>query len=173
MFTPTLPFLRWPLWQHLAVAALVLAGVGGAAWWGAQHARAAHFGQLAELDTTQRLLQGLQASRAALPKGNFSQQLPPASTADDVARDIARFAESGRVRIQSLSVQPQTATPRELGRVQFNISATAEYSALKAWLAELLGRYPSLAVLTLSMRSAPNDGARLSSGVSLVLWVKD
>jgi hypothetical protein len=173
MLTPTLPFPRWPLWQHLTVAALVLAAVAGAAWWGAQHAQAAYFSQLTQLDTAQRLLHDLRARHATLPKGDFSHHLPRASTADDVARDLARFAESGRVQIQSLTLQPQAATPREWGKVQFNISASADYVALKAWLAELLGRYPALAVLTLSMRSAANDGARLTSNVSLVLWVKD
>lgn len=173
MLTPTLPFPRWPLWQHLAAAALVLAAVGGAAGWAAQRAQVGYFGQAAELGSAQRLLQGLQARHAALPRGDFSQHLPPAATADEVARDIARFAESGRVQIQSLALQGQAPTPRELGKVQFNVSATAEYAALKGWLADLLGRYPSLAVVTLSMRSTPSDGARLSSKLSLVLLVKD
>jgi|CXWL01.1.fsa_nt_gi hypothetical protein len=173
MLNLTTPWPRWPWWQHalaaaLAVVALTVVGMGVLRQFAASAQTQHH-----ALDTAQRLLKDLQARQAALPSGNFTQQLPPASTADYVARDLARFAEAGRVQIQSLTLQPQPATPRELGKVQFNINATADYVALKAWLAELLGRYPALAVTTLTLRSVANDGARLTSQVSLVLWVKD
>ncbi len=170
------PWRRWPWGQHAVAATLALLALAAACFWLTHYLAASEQAQQAQqvqLVSAQRLLNDLQGRRAALPKGDFSQHLPQASTADDVARDIARFAESGRVQIQSLSVQPQAATPREWGKVQFNVSATADYSTIKAWLADLLGRYPSLAVATLSIRSAPNDGARLTSSVALVLWVKD
>ncbi len=167
------PWRRWPSGQHAVAAALALLALAAGCFGLTRYLAASAQAQQVQLDLAQRLLKDLQGRRAALPKGDFSQHLPQASAADDVARDIARFAESGRVQIQSLSVQPQAATPREWGKVQFNISAIADYSTTKAWLADLLGRYPSLAVATLSMRSAPNDGARLTSSVALVLWVKD
>ncbi len=167
------PWRRWPWGQHTVAATLALLALAAACFGLTHYLAASEQAQQVQLDLAQRLLKDLQGRRAALSKGDFSQHLPQASTADDVARDIARFAESGRVHIQSLSVQPQAATPREWGKVQFNISATADYSTIKAWLADLLGRYPALAVITLSMRSAPNDGARLTSSVALVLWVRD
>lgn len=173
MLNPTTPWRRWPWWQHTLAAALALATLAAAGLELLRHVTASAQTQHNALDSAQRLLRDLQARQAALPAGNFTQHLPPASSADDVARDLARFAEVGRVQVQSLTLQPQPATPRELGKVQFNVSASADYVALKAWLAELLGRYPALAVLTLTLRSAPNDGARLTSQVSLVLWVKD
>lgn len=173
MMNLALPFRRRPFRQHIVVAILVLAGVGAASWATLQGLQTNERVQHGELDTAQRSLRDWQARQAAQPAGNFSQQLPASTVSDEVSRDIARFAESGRVQIQSLALQAQASTPRDVGKLQYNVAALGDYAATKAWLAALLARYPSLAVSALSLRVAPNDAARLTSSVTLVLYVKD
>jgi Type II secretion system (T2SS), protein M subtype b len=167
------PWRHWPRWQHVVAAALALAALGVACLGAVRYAGASQQAQRDALEAAQRMLADLQGRRAALAVGDLSQHFAASASADDVARDIARFAESGRVQVQSLTVQAQAPTAREAGKVQFNVSAAAEYVPLKAWLAELTGRYPSLAVSTLSMRPVANEGARLTSSVSLILFIKD
>lgn len=119
------------------------------------------------------MVKALQARQASQADADFSKQLPSSAAADEVSRDIARFAESNRVQIQSLALQAHAPTTRELGRIQYTVSAVADYPALKAWLAELLSRYPSLGLSALTLRAAPNEPTRLGSSVSLLLYVKD
>lgn len=126
-----------------------------------------------ELEVAQRQIVELRAQLTNRAATDFSVQLPTAATTDEVNRDIARFAESERVHIQSLAVQVQAPTARDVGRIQYSISAVADYPSLKNWLAALLGRYPTLALSTLSLRAAPNEATRLAASVTLLLYVKD
>jgi hypothetical protein len=77
------------------------------------------------------------------------------------------------VKVLSMAIDSQAATSSELGRVQFNVSAQADYTNTKAWLAELLGRYPSLGIQSLAIRVHPTDPVRQEARVVLVLYVKD
>lgn len=173
MFRLPLPFHRWPLWRHGMAAALALAVLAAASWPVARSLESRHQDRLAELASAQRMVKEMRARQVMHASGDFSKQLPAAAVADEVSRDIARFAESNRVQIQSLALQAHPPTTRELGKVQYTVSAVADYPALKAWLAELLSRYPSLGLSALSLRAAPNEPTRLGSNVALLLYVKD
>lgn len=173
MFRLPLPFHRWPLWQHGVVTSLILAVLGVASWSALRGLQLSHKAVAADLAGEQRLFQAMRDRQTTQAGGDFSKQLPPAAAADEVSRDIARFAESNRVQIQSLALQAHAPTTRELGRIQYTVSAVADYPALKAWLAELLSRYPSLGLSALTLRAAPNEPTRLGSSVSLLLYVKD
>ena len=61
----------------------------------------------------------------------------------------------------------------ELGAVRFDIAAKANYGAAKAWLADALGRYPSIGIQTLMLQPAPAEPARQEVRVVLALFVKD
>jgi len=168
-----LPFRRIPLWQHLALVTLVLSGVSAASWGTLQHLSASVGARRLELEVAQRQILDLRAQQTTRAATDFSVQLPTAATADEVNRDIARFAESSRVQVQSLAAQVQAPTARDVGRIQYSMSAVADYPALKTWLSALLGRYPTLALSTLSLRAAPNEATRLTASVTLLLYVKD
>lgn len=50
---------------------------------------------------------------------------------------------------------------------------TADYRAMRAWLAELLGRYPTLGIQNMTVRAQPNDQVRQETRVTLVFFVKN
>jgi HAMP domain-containing protein len=169
------PFSRWPLLVHFACAAGVVALAVLAAWAGvlrAQQRTVALRQQVAaqELVQQQRAT-ALQAATTALP--DFTHSLPERTVADDVLRDMGRHAASQGVSLGAIAVSHQEPSLRELGKVQFTVTANAQYPKAKAWLAELLARYPSLAVQTLSVRAgSAADVARQEWQTVLTLYVK-
>ncbi len=166
-----IPFQRWSLRTHCLLAGLLVAVVclGGWQWLHKEHAA------LLELENEHA---NLKAQLSAVPApavatANFAQTLPAAARADDVSRDVAQFANTFGVRVVSMAIDTQAATTTELGRVNFNISAQADYKGAKAWLAELLGRYSSLGIQSLAIRANPSDTTRQDVRVAMVLYVKD
>jgi hypothetical protein len=105
--------------------------------------------------------------------GNFLKTLPLASSADEVVRDMGRQAQALKIQMASLSIAVADPAPGLIRKVQFNLTASGDYAAMKNWLAEMLGRYPSLAVQTLSLRGLPNDTLRQEIQLALVLFVRD
>ncbi|WP_342617564.1 hypothetical protein [Rhodoferax sp. GW822-FHT02A01] len=106
-------------------------------------------------------------------KPAFADTLPSLNRTDDVVRDIGRSAQEAGVQITALGIEPRAATPTQIGAVIFNVAATASYKASKDWLSQLLGRYHSLAVNTLSLQAMPTDPSRQDVHVTLVWYVKD
>jgi hypothetical protein len=173
MFFLRIPFHRWPLHQHALLAGML---VGAGAMVGGWHVQRTAAG-LATVQQEGRLVQGqLAAAQAASPQAAAPADMPPLpsiSRADEVARDVGRFAKPLGVQITSLTVSPHASTSTELAKVQFNVAAQADYKTGKAWLAQLLARYPTLVVQSLSMRALANDAPGQELRLSLVLWVND
>jgi hypothetical protein len=168
-----LPFQRWPLRHHLLLAILAVAAVGlGLQWWLAKTQSSLDKHRL-DLLALQGQMGGQQAGTQPTARVDFTHHLPSLSRSHEVVNDISRFAQSEGVLITSMAVSPQAASVVDLGKVNFDLSATAEYKAAKAWLAELLGRYPSLGIQSMSMRAQASDPAKLEVRLSLVLFVKD
>lgn len=155
------------------MACLIVLGVGATGVWWLERAR----GALIVLQRERQAVQGqLDAPLRVGPrfvKQDFTQSLPIAARSEDVARDIGQFAQRLNVQITSLTLDSQAANSRELGRVQFNLAGQARYKDTKVWLAELLDRYPSLALQSLSLRAQANDPVRQDVRLTLVLIVKD
>ena len=167
------PLSRWPLRYHaiLSVVAVALIAVL-AALCGHQIAKQGRRVADERLQL-QAELTALRSNARTNPEPDFAQGLPSAHRSDDVVRDIGRFAQDAGVQISSLNVSTMIATPIQLGRVQFNISANAPYKATKAWLSDLLARYPSLAVGTLSLQAQPNDRSLQDVHLLLVWYFQD
>jgi len=168
-----LPFQRWPLHHHALMACLIVFGLAAAEWWCLDRFQTA----LTVLQHKRQSVQGqLDAALRAGPlsvKQDFTQSLPTAARSEDLARDIGQFAQALKVQITSLTLDPRTASTSELGRVQFNLTGQGQYKDTKAWLAELMDRYPSLVLQSLSLRAQANDPARQDVRLTLVLIVKD
>lgn len=168
-----IPLRRWPWHYHLVPAAVLLLGCALAGGWALQRASL----RLADLQSAhaavQQQLHALQNRPPDTAPADFTQSLPSAAHADEVARDIGRFAQSAGVQISSLTVEARPAGATELGRVHFNVAAQAPYRASKDWLAELLARYASLGVQSLSLQALPNDAARQDIRVTLVWFVRE
>lgn len=172
MYFWRLPFQRWRIHHHGLVAVLtlvLLATVGG---WYLQRSQSSLTALQAETESVQSQLNKTKAAQPPL-QTNFSQTLPSVTASDEVARDISRFAQTLGVQMMSLSVERRLASGTELGKVQFNVVAQAEYRAGKAWLSELLSRYPSLSIQSLSLRVQANDALRQDVRATFVMFVKD
>ncbi len=169
------PFRRWPFAVHalLALACVLLVGaVGYGLNKQAKNRWLASENTLKALQSEARLADA-RAAQAAAPSIDFTDGLPSRSTVDDVVRDIGRFAQSQALGLGALTIAHQTPTARELGRVQLTLSAVGEYAKTKAFMAELLARYPSLAVQSLTVRAGATDSAAQEWQWLLVLYTKD
>lgn len=168
-----LPLNRWPLATHVLLAVLIVGVVAAAARFSVHRADAVLATRDTEVRGLQSQLDGLRRTPTSAPAPDFSQTLPASSRADDVVRDIGRFAQANAVVVTSIGVEPRAASSTELGKVTFSIAATADYRTTKAMMAELLARYPTLGMQSLSMRPLPNDPTRLDVRLVLVLVTRD
>jgi len=167
------PLSRWPLRFHVAAACLAVAAAAGVAGLLMYAAAEKSRQQRAELRALENRLQILVQDEKKRSAGNFLQTLPLASSADEVVRDMGRHAQALKIQVASLSIAVTDPSPGLVRKVQFNLTASGDYTSMKSWLAEMLGRYPSLGVQTLSLRGLPNDALRQEIQLALVLFVKD
>jgi hypothetical protein len=156
------------------VVALLLAvwGVGYGVLKNARHELAKANSHLDTLQAQARLVSSAAAAKSMEAPPDFTQSLPSREAADAVVRDMGRNAQNLGLTLGALTVVHQAPSPRELGKVQLTLTANGEYAKAKAWLAELLARYPSLAVQTLSARAAA-EATRHEWQLVLALYVKD
>lgn len=168
-----LPFQRWPWHYHAWVAGFVVVSFAAGAWWWLHVSEASVVALQSELQAAQNQLEVAQRTARVGASSNYTQALPSAARADDVARDISRYAQAHGVQVVSVSLETRAATASEIAKVQFNLVAQADYRAAKMWLTELLGRYPSLGVQSLSLRALPNEAARQDVRLVLVFFAKD
>ena len=168
-----LPVNRWPLAYHVLLGGFVVCAAAAAARFGVHRADTVLANRDTELRTLQSQLDGLRRSPASTGPQDFSQTLPASSRADDVVRDIGRFAQAHAMAVTSIGIEPRVATTAELGKVTFNIAAITDYRATKAMTAELLARYPTLGMQSLALRPLPNDQTRLDVRLVLVMVTRD
>ena len=159
--------------HHLLLGVFAVCVFAAAARFGLHRADAELAKQYAELRTLQSQLDGLRRIPSSTAPQDFSQTLPASSRTDDVVRDIGRFAQTHAVVVTSIVIESHAATTTELGKVTFNIAATADYPATKAMMGELLARYPALGMQSLYLRPLPNDKTRLDGRLVLVLVTRD
>jgi hypothetical protein len=169
----TIPLRRWPLRFHVAAACLAVMAMAGVAAVVVYASAESSKRQRAELRALETRLQILVQDEKKRSAGNFLQTLPLASSADEVVRDMGRHAQTLKIQVASLSITATEPSPGLIRKVQFNLTASGDYTSMKNWLAEMLGRYPSLGVQTLSLRGLPNDALRQEIQLSMVLFVRD
>lgn len=168
-----LPVNRWPLAYHLLLGGFVVCAAAAAARFGVHRADTLLAKQDTELRTLQSELDGMRRSPTIAGPQDFRQTLPASSRADDVVRDVGRFAQAHAVAVTSIGIEPRAATTADLGKVTFNIAAIADYRTTKAMTAELLARYPTLGMQSLALRPLPNDQTRLDVRLVLALVTRD
>ena len=168
-----LPFHRWPLATLVFLGVLLACAVAAVARFGLNRADAVLTARASELHTLQTQLNGVRRSVPNAPTPDFIQTLPLASRPDDVVRDIGRFALAHALTVTSIGVEAHTATSTEHAKVGFNIVAGADYRTTKALLAELLGRYPTLAMQSLALQPQASDATRLDVRLVVTLLTRD
>lgn len=167
------PFQRWPLRHHILTASIAVTVLALGGWWLTHTTASLSDTRNAQLQSLQTQLVAVREGNPDPPTGDFTQSLPLFSRSDDVVHELSRQAQVLGVQIASLSIAATEPNTRDIRKVQLNLTVSAEYRGIKAWLAEMLGRYPSLGIQSLSMRSLPNDPLRQEAQLSLVLFVKD
>lgn len=168
-----IPLSLWSLHRHITVASalvvvLTLAVLALGRWQASQQqALQSHTAAL------QQELQQLQQQRGALTPPDLFSILPAASRSDDITRDIVRFAQTHGVQISTVGIEARKASETQWPQHLFQVSAQCAYPACKAWLAELLDRYPSLTVQSLSILSNPQSPVLLELRTSLAWFVRN
>jgi hypothetical protein len=155
------------------LAALCVLAGGLAAWELRAHLTNRLHHQRIELAALEQQLLVLQSKPAVVPPESFTTSLPPGRSSDDLVKFLSTQAKNLNVQVNALSVQRSSATPTELGRVQFQVSLTGTYGAVKSLFANMLGRYPSLGIQTLSWRAKPQQVGSSEAEVFLVWYVRD
>lgn len=168
-----LPFARWPLQQHVLLALLLVMVAATAGWWAVRRAADLNVIALQSKHAATKTLVDLHAAPLPELRTSFISRLPQAALTDQMLRDLVTFGESNGVQINSFTPQSSLPNARELGRVQISVAALADYKSTKLWLAELLARYPSLAVQTLSLRTPQNESTKQDVALSLVFYFRD
>ena len=168
-----LPFERWPIPLHLGGIAVMLAVVAALSWGWARHKQQQLVRQTAEWSALRARLQGMQAP---LPSSSvqLASQLPAAKDVQNVLRDIVGWAKTHALRIESLEVQSTASTPQTWGHISIPMSVQAEYAPFKAWLGDLLARYPGLTVQTLTLHpQAASSGGPVEAQLTMQVFVRD
>jgi hypothetical protein len=168
---------RWTVKYHLCAAVAVLGCLAFAAY----YMRGYQAGRLVDakksLSEAQQVakLSGLDAAKNLPIKDvkDFTFKLPDVAKSDDVLKEMSRLASEKAIPISSIKVMPHAANKTELGWVQYDVNLRTDYSLFKNWLGGLLGRYASLSVKTLTIRSIPNDNSKQEINLSLQFFVKN
>lgn len=169
-----MPLSRWPLSWHVGIAlvCLFVAGVAALLW--ERHLVTRHAQVLAQYRQIEAEFQRLQQAGGHAP----AQPMLPLAEAgqlDRVVRDIGQFADARAVRVVSLKIEHMGNTGAAAGdvpQVRLALQAAGSYTSLKSWLAELLARYPALALHSLSLHAGTNAQQQVEAAVSFALFLK-
>lgn len=168
-----LPFERWPIPLHLGGIAVMLAVVAALSWGWARHKQQQLVRQTAEWSALRVRLQGMQVPVPS-SSAQLASQLPAAKDVQNVLRDIVGWAKTHALHIESLEVHSTASTPQTWGYISIPMSVQAEYAPFKAWLADLLARYPGLTVQTLTVHPAVASGSGpVEAQLTMQVFVRD
>ena len=126
-----------------------------------------------ELSNAHRVLSDLPVRNAVDHGTDFTQLLGRPSDRGVILRDISRFAQTTSLQLSSLSVQSQTGSEREFGSIQLAVATSGSYSPTKAWLTELLKRYPFMSIQAMAFRAQPSDSSHIEATFSLTVFIEN
>jgi len=160
----------WPMaWHATAVVALLIAlSIAGYL----VH-RSHRMQYLQAMDTLKSAQQDLERLRQSPPADPISSiRLAEASTVDDILRDFGEFGKANAVTMGAVTIERDVEAAPEFNQIRITAKASGEYIRLKSWLTELLARYPSLVLSTLSLRRTAPDSSQVEATLSLSLYLK-
>jgi hypothetical protein len=168
MPTPSPPFRRKPLRQHVALALLlalacVVAGAGLVS-----QSRAALSDARTRLATLQAQATQARPAPSTLTAASWADKLPSAAQPDRLVRQMIRAAPG--LQIHSLSVEHARAGNQAPAPARIGVALNSDYRGFKAWLGELLARQPGLAMQSLTLQRSAD--ARVDVQLTLVLYMR-
>jgi hypothetical protein len=95
---------------------------------------------------------------------------PKANAINQIVGDMTRFAQHHRVQLLNLTIEATASSAQHLAQRQITTQAKADYAGFKAWMGEMLARYPWLAIKSLSGQSTDTG---LDVNMTWVLYVQD
>lgn len=168
-------FRAWSSLKHGAVAGVLLLVIALAAWklLGLQreHLELQHI-ELAGLQQQVASMQALSAKPVSMAP-DFTQRWPQRDEINALVRFLGGLAQERQVNVGQMSLAHTGSGAQAVGRVDIALTLSGPYIATKQLLAELLSRYPSLAVQSLSAVPRSGDVSRIEWTLSLTLFVKD
>lgn len=165
-------------WSHVrnaASALILLIAVAILFWIILSQQRTELLNKQAELTQIEQLLKPLR-SQAALPslnKPDYTQRWPQRDEVNAVVRFLGALAQQHQVNLGQMTLSHAPSSAQAAGRVDISLSMNSAYASSKQVLSELLNRYPSLALQSLTAVSRSGDSSRIDWTLALTLYVKD
>ena len=167
----SIPVTRWPLKYAVLVVCITIFTTAFSWNWTRKLGRTKIELARQELSRNTAELQVAQNDMRNEMRSSFIDDLPQIAKSDEVFRDISKQAQDFNVQISSITVVRPESSVAELRKVEFSLTAIAEYKAIKNWLSEILGRYSSVGVQNMSIRPLMNDSTRQETQMVLVFYV--
>jgi hypothetical protein len=137
-------------------------------WW-VNGLRETHLAELQRLQA--ELSAPPPAAEVPAPSPDFTRSLPRQAPLQAVVEAMHKEASGTGLQVAELQVAQQQATVQRLGRTDLTVLVQGRYPDMKAWLAHLVERFPSLTLGELTMtRIAGSD--QIQGRFLLQLWTQ-
>ena len=168
-------YRSWPLGRHVVVSSVLVLGLGLLAWSLISHQRIQLKSQQAELTQLEQTLKTLstQAKPPAISEPDFTQRWPQRDEINAVVRFLGTLAQQHQVNLVQMALSHTASSAQATGRVDISINMNSGYASGKLVLSELMSRYPSLALQSLTATPRSGDTAKIDWALALTLYVKD
>jgi type II secretory pathway pseudopilin PulG len=168
-------YRSWSLRRHVVVSVILLAGIVLLAWMVGSQQRRQLVNQQIELAQLEQSLRALstQAAPPARNEPDFTQRWPQRDEVNAVVRFLGTLAQQFQVNVGQITLAHTASSAQAVGRVDIAVAMNGTYAGGKTLLAELLGRYPSLALQSLTATPRSGDASRIDWTLALTLYVKD
>lgn len=153
----------WPA----ALGLLLMAGIWPLAQFGADDARA-QTAALQQAQVAERQRQARQSDPTRVPVSrlaSFEADLPQAEGASQAVRHIHRSAAEHEVVLATGEYRLLGEPGGRFQRYQITLPADGTYPDLRAWMADVLNEFPSMALDELSLRRSAVGEARIQARV--------
>ena len=165
-------FRSWSIWKYVAVSAVgVVASFVGAAFV-TERSQGVNLDRLQRLDSIQKELRASGPSVLVADSEFNTSPLQKSPSVEDVSRDVVQFGQSNGVQIKNIRVQPKRKMGDTTAQAVYEINASANYASFKYWMGDLMSRYPTMAVSTLSMQPSTVDPQKLDTNMTLTVFVE-
>jgi hypothetical protein len=168
-------YRSWSLARHALVVIALLAGLALLAWSILTQQRLQLLNQQTELAQLERALKAL-STQTVPPVRNepdFTQRWPQRDEINAVVRFLGSLAQQHQVSLGQMTLSHTASSAQAAGRVDIALTMNGTYASGKLLLAELLSRYPSLALQSLTAAPRSGDASRIDWTLALTLYVKD
>ncbi len=165
-------WLLLPLWLHTVLAAIVLTAVYFVAAYCLTQAGQKQVALHSDIQQLNSQIARMQFKAPDIVRKDFSQTLPSNEISDAVVRDMTGFAQTQGISLSSLVVVPQSANTQKLGSVQYNLNAAGTYLSTKAWLGDMLARYPSLSLQSMTVTGSSSEPSKQEYQLVLMQYLK-